>query len=314
MWEFRVKKSDRLDRLLRGEVFPGAEWLSRQAWDWLLDNCLVEVNGRKCSKSGVVVAEGSEVLVRFPAMPLELRKAEKAAELLWCDGSLVVFSKPCGMPTVPLFPWESNALANSAAAALEEKGFLPAAGFAALSTPPVLEGGLLQRLDSNTSGIVCAALNGNTKSLFRQLFSGSRIEKTYLAIVSGELDRARGDHQVWINSQGGPKVKASLVAPKAADEVSVLKVVFEKKAGNRALIRIRTSQGARHVVRAGMAALGAPLVGDELYGGEVCAPFHQLHALSLRLLDENAYPGFPADMEAPLPLSFLDSLRTLGLE
>jgi len=62
-----------------------------------------------------------------------------------------------------------------------------------------------------------------------------------------------------------------------------------------------------------MAALGAPLVGDELYGGEGGAPFYQLHAASLKLHDKNAYPGFPADLEAPLPLSFVDSLRNLGL-
>lgn len=314
MWEFRVKKSDRLDRLLRGEVFPGAEWLSRQAWDWLLENCLVEVNGRKCSKSGVVVAEGSHVIVHFPSMPLGLLKSKDAAELLWTDGRLAVFSKACGVSTVPLYPWDSTAFANSVATALEEKGMISAANFAALSAPPVLEGGLLQRLDRHTSGIVCAALNPQTKALFRQLFSGGKIEKTYLAIVSGELDRARGDHQVWINSQGGAKVKTSLVAPKAADEPSVLKVAFEKKAGNRALIRVRTSHGARHVVRAGMAALGAPLIGDELYGGEACAPFYQLHGLSVRLQHENDYPGFPSGVEAPLPLSFLDSLSAVGLE
>jgi 23S rRNA pseudouridine1911/1915/1917 synthase len=313
MWKFRVKKSDRLDRLLRGEVFPGAEWLSRQAWDWLLENGYVEVSGRKCLKSGVEVALGAEIVVRFPSDILGLRSGVRPAEILWHDSRVAVLAKEPGIPTLPLFPWESSSFVHEAAAALEAKGLISAENFAALSGPPVMEGGLIQRLDNDTSGIVCATLDAPTKQLFRRLFSGSSVEKVYLALVSGNLSRLEGSHDIWLNAQA-PKVRAFLEAPKNAVDPNRVRVEVLKQFEGRALVRVSTSQGARHIVRASLSALGAPLLGDQLYGGEMAAPYHQLHALSLKLLEKNAYPGFPDGLEAPLPRSFLDSLAHVGLE
>jgi 23S rRNA pseudouridine1911/1915/1917 synthase len=314
MWEFRAKKADRIDRLLREEAFPGSEWLSRQAWDWLFENGRIEAGARKCLKSGVSIAVGTEIRVSFPSKELGLLKATTPADLLWTDGRIALFSKACGISTVPLFPWDSSALANQVATALERHQLLSAPAFAALSAPPILEGGLVQRLDKDTSGIVCAALDSSTKSLFRQLFSGSGVEKTYLAIVSGSPERLSGRHQVWLQPEGSAKVKALLSPPKSELAASELCVELVKKNGDHALVKIRTSQGARHIVRASMAALGAPLVGDLLYGGLALAPHHQLHALSLSLVDENSYTGFPLVLDAPIPRSFLDSLGALGLE
>jgi len=314
MWEFRAKKTDRLDRLLRQESFSGSEWLSRQAWEWLLENGRIQASGRKCSKSGAVISEGTPLTVEWPSSSLGLLKSERSANLLWSDESLAIFSKSCGISTVPLFPWDSSALANEIATTLESSGIISAFNFSLLSSPPILEGGLLQRLDRHTSGIVCVALDAKTKLLFRQLFSQSKMEKTYLAIVAGDLAGISGLHKIWLGGQGGPKVKAQLTAPPNGDsQSSSLGIEILHQENQCALVKVQTNQGARHIVRAGMAALGAPLVGDTIYGGSDGAPFHQLHALSLRLPDLSAYPSFPNGIEAPLPFSFLDSLRKLGL-
>lgn len=313
MWEFSAKKTDRLDRVLREEVFAGSEWISRQAWDWLFENGLVEVNGRKCAKSGATVPEGAKVGVRFPCSELGLRPAARAASLLWADQRLALFYKPVGIASLPIFPWDHGAFANEVAASLAQAGTMSAEAFAALANAPVLEGGLLQRLDQDTSGIVAVALDAETKLLFRQLFSHSGIEKTYLAIVAGEgVSGLDGAHEVWL-SPGGAKVKAQLLKPKGEAESSGIHVEVLKASGQAALVKVLTSQGARHIVRASMAALGAPLVGDALYGGTDRAPFHQLHASRLRLLRPAEYPSFPGHLEADPPESFLDSLRALGL-
>ncbi|HEY8280664.1 MAG TPA: pseudouridine synthase [Bdellovibrionota bacterium] len=312
MWDFAAKKADRLDRLLRDQGFPGAEWLSRQAWDWLLENGRIEVNGRKQTKAGAEVESGSRIQVSLPSERLGLLPADQEAPLEWEGGGLAVFAKPVGVPTLPLLPWDSSTFASQVAAAVSRRGWMSSEEFALLADPPSLEGGLLQRLDGDTSGLVCVALNTNTKALFRRLFSESQLEKTYYAQVSGDTKAISGTHRLWLSTEG-TKVKAYGAKPKGKAEEVELKVETECVSGHHALVKVTTRQGARHIVRAGMAHFGCPLVGDRTYGGEERSPHHQLHAQGLRLLDKKTFPAFPSMLACAPPESFLDSLHALGL-
>lgn len=314
MWEIEVKKPDRLDRALREADKIGCEWLSRQAWERLLLEGRVSVNGRKSSKSGQSVSVGDRIVVDLPGEALGLLPATEGAPLLWQapDRSFAVFGKASGISTIPIYPWDDSAFANRVAAFLESENWMSADQFSALASAPSLEGGVLQRLDRDTSGIICVALTPERKSSFRNLFSRGEIEKSYFAIVSGDIKKIEGKQRVWFGESSGKKVKASSQPLKGeATEVSLVVELCEV-AGGRALIKVLTRQGNRHVVRAGMAALGAPLVGDSLYGGELDLSTYQLHAAQLKILDPKAFPGFPF-LEMPPPTSFLDSLAVLGL-
>lgn len=308
--EFHAKKSDRLDRFLREQVFPGSQWLSRQAWDWLVEAGMVRVDGRKCVKSGAEIVPGASVEVEFPSTDLGLVPASVEARELWRGEGLAAFAKPCGVDSVPLFPWENGTFANQVAAHLERQGFQ---GFASLAEPPRLEGGLLQRLDRDTSGLLLVALEPAVKSLFRGLFSRSALEKSYQAIVTGELGALEGEHRFWLVTSGGAKVRPFTAAPKGQSEECRLEVRILRRSGNAALVEARTRQGARHVVRAGLAHLGAPLAGDATYGGDPALPFHQLHASAVRLLERAAFPAFPGELSTEPPQTFLDSLRHFGI-
>lgn len=311
--EFQAKKTDRLDRLLREQVFSGSEWLSRQAWDWLIENGYVSLDGRKCLKSGAQVAEGASIGLSLPDPELGLLPAAHPAELVWEGSGLAAFSKTCGTDSVPLFPWDRNAFANQVSARLSQSGRCTPVFFAALADPPKLEGGLLQRLDRDTSGLMLVALDTGTKASFRDLISRSQLEKTYEAVVVGELEGLEGDREFWLKPSSGAKVQAYREEPKAGGELCHFQVRILSREGKAAHIEVVTRQGARHIVRAGMASLGAPLAGDALYGGGERVPFHQLHASRLKLLEKKAFPSFPENLSAPLPETFLDSLRLYGL-
>ncbi len=300
MWEFLAKKADRLDRLLREQVI--SPWLSRQAWERLLEEGRLKINGRVEKKAGVMVPEGAQVQIDLPA--LGLVPANEPAKLVWSyEQELGVFFKDPGVNTYPLVPWERDTLANHIACFVEEKNWMRAEDFALLGEPPVLEGGLLQRLDRDTSGLVTAAFTKEAKAKYRKVFSGE-VEKEYLAIVTGKPNIS-GMQTLWFLPSSAQKVQAFLEEKSGAEAVELfLKIV--SSTATHGLVRIKTSQGRRHVVRAGLAALSLPLVGDSLYEGDASIAFHQLHAESLKI------PGFPR-IDAPPPQSFLDCGRSLGL-
>lgn len=305
MWAFTVQKPDRLDRALKQQVFPGSVWLSRQVWERVLEEGRVRVDGRLVKKGGLALNAGANVSVDLP--PLGLHAAPAAAPLVWAspERDFAVFFKKAGIATYPLLPWENGTLANEIARFLEAEAWIAPAAFEALSAPPVLEGGLVQRLDRDTSGLVCCAFTAAAKQKFRKLFSGE-VEKGYLALVRRPAGALAGSHSLYYRGTDAPTVQAA-AEERPGSQPAVLTVKVLAETDTYALVEVRTRQGLRHVVRAGMAALGAPLVGDVAYGGSGEAPFHQLHAGML------AVPGYPV-FQTPPPESFLACARSLGLE
>lgn len=307
MWKFHPIKPDRLDRLLREAPIPGKEWLTRASIESLIEQGRVVVNGRRVKKPGEQLAAGVEISLDLPALGLTAGSAP--APLLWADESrrLALFSKPAGLATYPLLPWENGTFANQVSAFLKGSGWMNEEEFAALAEPPRLEGGLLQRLDRDTSGIMAVALEPGTKEIFRAAFSEGKIRKTYRALVAGRP--AEGKFRFKMKEVGA-KVQAQL-DPSGETDLA-LKLIFAGKDFSE--VEILTRQGSRHVVRATLSALGHALAGDAAYGGDTrAAPFHQLHALALELLDLSLFPEFPSGIEAAPPQSFLDCRARLGI-
>ena len=308
-----AKKSDRIDRLLRESDFPGKKWLSRSALEELIQAGRVQAAGKRVVRPGLTVFAGTELALDLP--PLGLLPGTLKAEPVWLDQEhrLGLFAKRAGIPTYPLLPWMADTFANEVAAFAADSGWISLESFTELAEPPKLEGGLLQRLDSNTSGLIAVAFDSATKEIFRNAFSAGRLEKRYRAIVQGDFAAAKGRHQFVLRPAAGGK-KMMAVAPDGESDVSELEVSALAQSKDFALVEVHTRQGARHVVRASLAALGVPLVGDALYGGNTeVANFHQLHAGRTILLDASLFPAFPSDLELPAPQSFLDCAAKLGL-
>jgi 23S rRNA pseudouridine1911/1915/1917 synthase len=223
--------------------------------------------------------------------------------LVWIspDRTWAIFDKPPQLDSVSLFPWDQNSFANRVLAFACQEGL----SFGELSQAPSMEGGLLQRLDRDTSGLVCAAFNKEAKARFRTDFSTGAIEKEYLALVTVPLNS--GSHSLWFEEAHGAKVRASLEPRRQGEEVKLSLEILNTSARG-SLVSIKTRQGRRHVVRAGLATLGAPLLGDKTYGGSDSEPFHQLHAFRL------SFPFSPRIMEVNPPQSFLDASARLGLD
>lgn len=128
-------------------------------------------------------------------------------------------------------------------------------------------------------------------------------EKTYLAVVEGCPDPVRGtiDQALRLDE----KEYRMHVGAHPEAKRAVTHYETERTAGGRSLVRVRLETGRQHQIRAHMAWLGCPVVGDPRYG--TAGPRLGLHALRLCI----ALPGGHRKLllEAPVPKDFMALLK-----
>lgn len=171
----------------------------------------------------------------------------------------IVLHKPQGVHCHPLSYSDRDTLLNF----LAQKGM-----WAPLSiNTKSYDRGLLYRLDHDTSGLILLA---KTRAFFDRIRGGFKTEvkrKLYLAIVEGEFNQ----EGVWTHYLSASGVKGSKQKVRnesfhdgAEATLSVMKVLSEN---GKSLLLVNLKTGLRHQIRAQLAHLGFPILGDELYSG-----------------------------------------------
>lgn len=123
------------------------------------------------------------------------------------------------------------------------------------------------RLDKETTGVLVCSKNYDTEIKIKKKFSIGKIEKTYLALVTGHMSKNITCMR-RLNLQGN----RGLVAIKMIeDDVSGMKSVTNfipikyNSINNQTLVKCQPKTGRQHQIRAHLALEGFPIVGDKLY-------------------------------------------------
>jgi len=291
----------RLEGFVRA-LRPG---LSRRLVRRLIAEGAVRINGRPGHK-GTLLQPGDEVLL--PPWPTLAPEADLDLAVVHVDAHLVVLDKPGGTPGHALDPRERGTAGAFVLGRWPET--------AAIGDP--LAPGLVHRLDTGTSGLLVAARTAAAFAALRAAFRSRAIEKTYLAVVAGTPPRhARADTALAHDPRDRRRMAPARPGQRAWDAVTDVETLAVGR--GRALVRARMHTGVTHQIRAHLALLGHPVLGDALYGGPP-APLapgrHALHAAGLVLphpadgVRIRLASPLPADMQA---LAAVDSRLSTGL-
>ena len=176
---------------------------------------------------------------------------------------------------------------------------------------------LVHRLDKDTSGVLLVARSARAAGHFTKAFAGRTARKVYWALITGVPSAEEGMIDAPLAKQpgtGGEKMHV--------DEENGLpartRYRMIDRAGNRAAwVELQPLTGRTHQLRAHMAAIGHPIVGDAKYGGPAAfltgGISRKLH-LHARRLKIEGLDGKPIDQTAELPAHFSESLVRLGFD
>ena len=145
-------------------------------------------------------------------------------------------------------------------------------------------GGVVHKLDRDTSGMMVIAKNQKTFDELKEQFRNHTTKKTYHALVEGivkedsftidaPLGRNKKDYKQSVNPTN-PRGELR-------DAITEVKVITRNEVTVTTLVELTPKTGRTHQLRAHLSHVGHPIVGDKAYGSTYDAPRIMLHAKTL---------------------------------
>lgn len=290
----------------------------------------ITLNGKKC-EGNEKLAEGDVVklflaedtIEKFSSVQVqEVKKVD--LDILYEDDEIILVNKPAGMLSQKAKETDES-LVEYLIDYLLGSGKLTERGLRAFR-PSVCN-----RLDRNTSGIVAAGKSLAGLQMLSGVFKDRSIHKYYQCLVSGEIRDVKTVDGWLLKDEKKNQVRiltdveAKRFEGKGGDEEPKrIRTKYEPIAtdGRFTLLRVTLLTGRSHQIRAHLASLGHPIVGDFKYGGVSkvnpsgrTVKYQLLHSYRLefpKLAEPFAYLSGRV-FEAPLPGYFGSVLKETGI-
>jgi RluA family pseudouridine synthase len=227
----------------------------------LLADGAVRVDGMPCAQN-VRLAPGAVVEVAWSGAERAWRRADRNGELprvLASGDGWLVLDKPAGLLTVPDRAGREDSVHSQLPRLRPDADLRP-------DLRPDLR--IVHRLDRDTSGCLLVADGLAAARHFDLEFRAGRVHKQYLALVHGALATPR--RTIELPLAPDPRrpgcVRVARRGERGARDART-EVEVEAEHGAFALVRLSPATGRSHQLRAHLAAIGHPIVGDADYGG-----------------------------------------------
>jgi len=254
--------SGRLDRALA----DAAPDLSRARLQALMAEGALRRDGATLGDASARARPGLYVIDIPPPTPAIPEPEAIPLTVLFEDAHLVVIDKPAGMTAHPAPGSETGTLVNA---------LLAHCGASLSGIGGVARPGIVHRLDKDTSGVMVAAKTDAAHRGLAALFERHDIERVYIAFTRGAPRRAAGDVTTRLGRSPHDRKKMAVLRTGGREAIThyETRTIFgpaSKPLAAKVACRLET--GRTHQIRVHLAHLGAPCLGDPLYGAGAGAP------------------------------------------
>ena len=229
--------------------------VSQKKINWIINDKKYRVNGeiKDVINTGDLLTFNDECFMENQVEPLYLE-----LDVLFQDQYVLVVNKP---KNLIIHSDDGETLDRIVAGYLVNNGMEPIPRH-------------LYRLDKDTSGCMLYALDPLTLSKLSHDLENKKLTKTYLALVSGQMNNKNGiiDYKIASDRHVNGKMIVSKNGKSALTSYEVLKSNIKQS-----LLRVKIETGRTHQIRVHLSSIGYPIIGDEIYGKKSSLPL-QLQA------------------------------------
>ena len=203
----------------------------------------IKVNGKRVN-TDILIYENDEILVYISDA---LLKPTISLDIIYEDDNILIINKPIGIEVTG-----NNSLTSIVHNLYKASEFLPMP---------------CHRIDRNTIGLVLFAKNQSSLDILLNKFKLHEIEKHYLALVYGipKKNYQRCEAYLFKDNKKS-QVYISNIMKKGYQKIITTYSVLKRYQNNTSLLDVEIETGKTHQIRAHLAYIGYPIIGDGKYG------------------------------------------------